>query len=318
MSRPFRALPKTITRRWASAAVVEALGAFDLSEAFFAGGGALLDAREYKAFRAVLRSRPEPGGPGMTVVGPLLTTTAVRYRKPPTVPEFKSTKSMVKLARVAEHAGAVSIGGKPREQPRGSVDHYLSAFSALAMLTMAPDPPDAVPPMQRPGSGRMGGRPAPLDVRATLRILVGLVKRCRPERGAVTPAVCVALMVWLEGHRRPRHRDPNRPWPFTLLHHGPVKARGGGRHRDPNQPGPFTTAPNRFALRKADGSYREKDILPLVEETEPWIVTGPSIGLLAKAIQDFMASKDGEYGDYVKPLRRQRPSKRSPRRREAT
>jgi hypothetical protein len=284
MPQPWRPLPETITRRWASAAVVEALGEQDLAKAFFAGSGAMLGGNEKRSFRAVLRSRPEPGGPATKFVGDLLTTEAVHRRKPPKVPAFRNAESVVNVARVADHAGALYVAGSAREQPRGSVDHYLSAFGALAMLTMAPyppemapDPPEVFPPTQRLGGGRKG-RPAPLDVRATLRILVGLVKRCRPEQGPVTPAVGVALMLWMEGHRRPRQRDPNRPWPFK-------------------------TPPSRFALRREDGSYREDDILPVVEETERWVVTGASIRRLAKAIQNVIASKDGEYQEYVKPRR---------------
>ena len=41
--------------------------------------------------------------------------------------------------------------------------------------------------------------------------------------------------------------------------------------------------------------YRDSDILPLVEETAPWIVTPSSIRRLAKAVHNVVASKDGEY-----------------------
>ncbi len=271
MPLPRHTVPKTITRRWASAAVVEALGKVTLAKAFRGYDSPMLDSSERTAFSAVLRSRPQRGSPGVTVVQPPLSTDAVRKRAP------GLPRSVLKLARVADHAGAVYDKGEPRAEPRGNVAHYLATFAMLTMLTMAPVSPADTLPTQRPGPGRTG-RPVALDVRATLRVLVGLVNRRRPKRGAVTAAICVALMLWLEGHRRPHHRDSNRPLQLT-------------------------TPRNRFALREVDGTYREKDILPLVEETEPWVVTGASIGRLAKAIQNLIGSKDGEYQDYVKPRR---------------
>ena len=326
MPLPWRPLPDAITRRWASAAVVEALGEDDLARAFFAGSDAMLVGAECRAFRDALRRRPEPGGPGINYVGLLVERVVAHEHKLPDVPR---DEPFVDFARVADHAGAIYVEGRRREQPRGCVDHYLSAFSALSMLTMAPATPGAVRSMQRPGSGRTG-RPVPLEVRAVIRVILGLVHRCRPKRGAVTPAVGVALLLWLDGYRRPQHRDPVRPWPFL-------------------------TPPNRFALRNArstpaeredldveeraemlnaargpwiddgqareeasgewrddakdtgewpyEGSYRNHDILPLLQESEPWIATAASMRRLAKAIQNLAASKDGEYQDYAKSRR---------------
>src|SRR5258708_6009069 len=100
MPVPWRPLPRTITRRWASAAVAEALGEVDLADAFFAGSGAVLEAHESRLFSAVLRGRPEPGGPGVRVTGPLLSAALglERVPPPPMVPEFRNQHSVVMFA----------------------------------------------------------------------------------------------------------------------------------------------------------------------------------------------------------------------------
>lgn len=169
-------------------------------------------------------------------------------------------------ARPADHEGALlDDQGLPLGEPRGAILYWLAIFAALSMQTMNSG---TSPPLRRP---RGRSRPSPLDIRGTLRILVGLVGRCRPKDVSVSPATCVALLLWLHGHCRPkRQRPPDRPWPFV-------------------------EQPNRFALRKSNSDYQDDDLLPTVKEVEPWVVTGASIRRLAKAIDDRARGRRGAY-----------------------
>jgi hypothetical protein len=118
-------------------------------------------------------------------------------------------------------------------------------------------------------------------VRGVLRILLELVERCQPhDRAVLQPAAVVALLLWFpHGFCRP---DPPRP---------------------ADKPWPFVEPPNRFALRDSKGKYLKADVLPTVEETSPWVVTGRSVRKLAKATQNMTRERHGEYDEVVRPRR---------------
>jgi hypothetical protein len=60
-----RNLPERVTRRWAAAAALEALGKTQLAMALWSTNIATLDPGEFKMLHAVLLSTPEWGSPGI-------------------------------------------------------------------------------------------------------------------------------------------------------------------------------------------------------------------------------------------------------------
>lgn len=269
----YRRLPPTITRRWAAAAAAETLGQGRLAVRLFGAGDPMMleDRQESAAFRSVLRSMPlrewgKWGCPGVNFRAPLVSNANLATWQTPAVPVFETEQSTARLARPADHEGALlDERGRRLGKPRGSILYWVGIFAALYVQTMNSGAP---PPLRRPGTR---SRPSPLDIRGTLRILLGLIGTRRPQDVSVSPVTCLSLLLWFEGHCRPKHRRPlGRPWPFE-------------------------EPPNRFAIREETGDYQDDDVLPTVEEVEPWVVTRPSIRRLAKAIDDRARGRRGKY-----------------------
>jgi hypothetical protein len=230
----------------AAGLVAEALGAQRLALHLFGPGepSFLATTREARDFEALLRCHREPGGPGVNLTAEPTASAELSALQPPEVPAFRDEDATVRFARPLDHAGAVcGDDGAPRDRPRGSIRYYQSLLIA----------PSTHLPVRRDGER---GRPSQLDLRALLRILVGLVHRCDLERARprdpladpiVGPETCVALLVWLDGHCRPAEAD-------------------------------------RRVATVIDG-------LPTVTEVEPYVVTGPSIRALADTIRDLIRAR---------------------------
>lgn len=270
MTNGYRKLQVRITRRCAAALVAEALNARPLARILFGPGDAhfVPTAPEWHAFERLLMSKPEWGGPGVDFNASPVATGELLAWHPPDIPVFEDATSTVRFARPADHPGAIcNDNGTSSDRPRGSLRFYLGVL--VGLLLRGGDSQTRLP-KQRRGGGR-AGRPSQLDIRAVLRILVGLVRRCDLERPdgrdpvadpIVGPEKCVALLLWLDGHCRPAPPPPP------------------GR-RDP------------FRI----------DALPIVREVESHVASGRSLAELAKAIQNLTRGRDGEYSGYVKPQR---------------
>lgn len=159
--------------------------------------------REDGVFQLILMTTPEVGGPGVSLDVEPVSLRDLSAWKPPEEPALGSP---MRFARPSDQAGAIyDDDGKPLDGPRGSIGYTLGIFVRLAVRAAFND---KGLPTQRPGSGRHG-RPSQIDFRGVLRILLGQVERCTREQAmAVTPPICVALMLWHSGYCHPGPPPP--------------------------------------------------------------------------------------------------------------
>ncbi|MGO9839180.1 MAG: hypothetical protein ACLP1X_33780 [Polyangiaceae bacterium] len=266
-----------------------------------------LDARERHTFEALLRETPEPGGPGVHFGLLPVSADHLRNFEPPELPT-----NVVRAARPCDQAGGITNDvGLPKHKPRGSIAHHKGTLVGLALFGSS-----SPLPTRRGGSGRTG-RSSQLDLRVTLSILVQLVDRCMPLDGAVSSEACAALLIWLDGHCRPRLREeephPGAPGPHCTecghawtMHpiNGTACSALGSLFTERCFCAALPPDVPPYAVERMRAQYFERQRcgdrfalpgLPSVDEVRPYVATRASMQRLAKGVRDLARARRGEY-----------------------